>query len=696
MLGPLFVVAAALVLLIASAGAANQGGFEIDAGAAQPNGALYSGVGTSPAGDDWTKGATGNGVFKAHVGAGTGNATPGGAGCYGSQIDKGDAAGTKAFICDGNSDSKFKAFPEQNVVSPSGKTQDASWPIKPGNVRPKNDFSHAYVYTKLADSPCTAGSGATDTMLYLGGHVGDNEGDHFWGFEFDKNPPTNFDQLVANSGASFTLGFNRSIGDILVSFTVPGNASDPVVIEVFRVTGFNADGSAIVTLAAAQPGCPPAQPQGLTELATNTSNDVTAPPWNVPVCDPTADNSANTCRLANGGTPAEDLLAPRDFAEASVDLAAFGINPCFSNIIFTSRSSHVLTGADVQDVGGANFPLCGAKSGTKFKDTNANGTKDAGEPALGGWTMKLYTDLNHNQTLDAADDSDGNAANGITPSASQTTDATGAYSFPSLGQGDFIVCEVNQATWFESRPFSGMSGLPAGESVTNSCPTGNISGAGGYTLATNGYAFHMTGADLPGNDFGNFQQGTKSGVKFNDLNGDGTKDAGEPGLNNWVIRAYADTNGDGTLQATETTIAASDTTHTAGLVDGAYLLTLNPGKYVVCEVLQATWIQSRPSGNTKCSAISGLAASGYALTITSGSTEPNNDFGNFQQGTKSGVKFNDLNANGTKDAGEPGLNNWVIRAYADTNGDGTLQATETTIAASDTTHTAGWWTVRTC
>ena len=77
-----------------------------------------------------------------------------------------------------------------------------------------------------------------------------------------------------------------------------------------------------------------------------------------------------------------------------------------------------------------------------------------------------------------------------------------------------------------------------------------------------------SGSTEPNNDFGNFQQGTKSGVKFNDLNGDGTKDAGEPGLNNWVIRAYADTNGDGTLQATETTIAASDTTHTAGLVDG--------------------------------------------------------------------------------------------------------------------------------
>src|SRR5439155_132469 len=116
---------------------------------------------------------------------------------------------------------------------------------------------------------------------------------------------------------------------------------------------------------------------------------------------------------------------------------------------------------------------------------------------------------------------------------------------------------------------------------------------------------------------------------------------------------------------------------------------LNPGKYVVCEVLQASWTQSRPSGNTKCSAVSGLAAAGFAVTITSGSSEPNNDFGNFQQGTKSGVKFNDLNANGTKDAGDPGLNGWEIRAYTDTNGNGTLDAGETSFVSKTTATVAG-------
>src|SRR2546422_8619336 len=47
------------------------------------------------------------------------------------------------------------------------------------------------------------------------------------------------------------------------------------------------------------------------------------------------------------------------------------------------------------------------------------------------------------------------------------------------------------------------------------------------------------------------------------------------------------------------------------------------------------------------------------------------------------VKFNDLNGNGVKDPGEPGLSGWTIRAYVDGNGNGMLDAGETTIAARD-------------
>src|SRR3989442_579765 len=291
----------------------------------------------------------------------------------------------------------------------------------------------------------------------------------------------------------------------------------------------------------------------------------------------------------------------------------------------------------------------GTKSGVKFNDLTGNGVKDPGEPGLSGWTIRAYVDGNGNGMLDAGE---------TTIAASAMTDGSGAYTL-TLNPGTYVVCEVLQATWTQSRP------------TNTKCVAGSGLGPGGYALTVS------SGSTETGNDFGNFQQGTKSGVKFNDLNGNGVKDPGEPGLSGWTIRAYVDGNGNGMLDAGETTIAASAMTDGSG----AYTLTLNPGTYVVCEVLQATWTQSRPT-NTKCVAGSGLGPGGYALTVSSGSTETGNDFGNFQQGTKSGVKFNDLNGNGVKDPGEPGLSGWTIRAYVDGNGNGMLDAGETTIAAS--------------
>src|SRR5262249_57322760 len=137
-----------------------------------------------------------------------------------------------------------------------------------------------------------------------------------------------------------------------------------------------------------------------------------------------------------------------------------------------------------------------------------------------------------------------------------------------------------------------------------------------------------SGSTEQNNTFGNFKQGTKSGVKFSDLNGDGPKDAGEPGLPGWDIRAYTDSNGNGVRDNGETTFALSTTD-----ASGAYSFSLNPGKYVVCEVLQATWNQYRPRVNTICKRVANtdqpaLAAAGLAVTITTASTEPNNNFSN--------------------------------------------------------------------
>ncbi|MGH7428909.1 MAG: SdrD B-like domain-containing protein, partial [Candidatus Methylomirabilaceae bacterium] len=50
----------------------------------------------------------------------------------------------------------------------------------------------------------------------------------------------------------------------------------------------------------------------------------------------------------------------------------------------------------------------------------------------------------------------------------------------------------------------------------------------------------------------------------------------------------------------------------------------------------------------------------WDITLTSGQTDSGNDFGNFRQATKSGTKFNDLNANGVRDATDPVLPGWTI------------------------------------
>ncbi len=71
---------------------------------------------------------------------------------------------------------------------------------------------------------------------------------------------------------------------------------------------------------------------------------------------------------------------------------------------------------------------------------------------------------------------------------------------------------------------------------TQTAPTGAPAECDGVTgsptLAPQGHAINLTSAQNDtGNDFGNQQQqATKSGIKFDDLNGDGDQDAGEPGL----------------------------------------------------------------------------------------------------------------------------------------------------------------------
>lgn len=133
-------------------------------------------------------------------------------------------------------------------------------------------------------------------------------------------------------------------------------------------------------------------------------------------------------------------------------------------------------------------------------------------------------------------------------------------------------------------------------------------------------------------DFGNFKLGSISGFKFEDKDGDGVLNGGEPKLQGWNITI---TNG----------------TYTAWMLtnsSGAYEFTdLWPGTYWVNETLQEGWIQT--SGN-------------YSITIASNQTITDKNFGNFKVAIVEGYKWSDLDGDGFREDGEPGLGGWMIKA----------------------------------
>jgi len=102
------------------------------------------------------------------------------------------------------------------------------------------------------------------------------------------------------------------------------------------------------------------------------------------------------------------------------------------------------------------------------------------------------------------------------------------------------------------------------------------------------------------------QPGAICGVKWHDLNGNGVRDPGEPGLAGWTIEVR---DGNGNLVASATTGKG-----------GTYCIKkLPPGTYTVSEVLQPGWIQTAPQP---------VPPGTHTVTVASGQTVTGVDFGN--------------------------------------------------------------------
>ena len=266
------------------------------------------------------------------------------------------------------------------------------------------------------------------------------------------------------------------------------------------------------------------------------------------------------------GNSVFDIGEPSDLSAADGDYTISGVNPgsrtvrevgqagwtcSFPNpgapsggVVSSTNCSYTVTVTSGSAATGRDFGnwTTGTISGTKWEDHNANGVQDVGDGGLAGW--RIYVDLNGNSVFDIGEPSDLSAANGD-------------YTISGVNPGSRTVREVGQAGWTCSFP---NPGAPSGGVVSST----NCS----YTVTV------TSGSAATGRDFGNWTTGTISGTKWEDHNANGVQDVGDGGLAGWTIRAY---NSLGNIAASAMTAA-----------DGAYSLTLQPGKYRICESASPT------------------------------------------------------------------------------------------------------------
>jgi uncharacterized protein (DUF2141 family) len=198
-----------------------------------------------------------------------------------------------------------------------------------------------------------------------------------------------------------------------------------------------------------------------------------------------------------------------------------------------------------------------------------------------------------------------------------TTGGTGQSTIANLLPGTYSITENAEVGWTLTGTTCNNINVVAG-ATTTCVVTNTIQGGGG-------------GSTTPG---------VITGRKWEDKNGNGIWNSGEGTLAGWTI--YIDKNDNGRLDRNERSTVTGP--------NGVYTFSnLQPGNYVIREVMKEGWMQITP------------ASGKYTVTLASGQGVQQKDFGNFKKGKISTYVFDDRNGNGYVNRGEKGLKDWQVR-----------------------------------
>ncbi|WP_419195028.1 SdrD B-like domain-containing protein [Novipirellula herctigrandis] len=250
-------------------------------------------------------------------------------------------------------------------------------------------------------------------------------------------------------------------------------------------------------------------------------------------------------------------------------------------------------------------------NGTVFNDINNDGVRDAGEDGADG--SQIFIDLNGNGDLDS----------GSEPFDWYVTD--GIFSFPNLPLGTYTLRVTDRLHYVES--------------------------AFSTTTVDLGFDDDPLVVDVPATQ----NQSAFVGVVFDDLNQNGVRDAGEPGISGQ--RVYWDDDFDGQYEDFDTfVVTTDDDLGTVGDETGTY--ELSPLWYRLYQIRVDRGPEWLPTSSESADA-----------TISSSTQVVNADFGLTPNLTSiSGVVFDDVDGDGVQQAGENSAAGWTVFLDADDNG----------------------------
>src|ERR1043166_6688724 len=306
-----------------------------------------------------------------------------------------------------------------------------------------------------------------------------------------------------------------------------------------------------------------------------------------------------------------------------------------------------------------------------WDDYNGNGLQDAGEPGLTGYNVHLH----------------GVTGTGVVVDADQLTVASLSLNGVPLGRGDGnilgglgnVTLANVHACVADPYLFTGLA--PGTYTITFSKPadyvfTGQDVGSddqvdsdadittgmtGSYTLASGQYNLTVDAGVYKPVAIGNFV--------WNDTNGNGIQDNGEPGIPGVTLTLTGTTGSGQSITQTTTTDA-----------NGLYQFTEPPGTYTISVTTPAGYVPTVTGQGTTATDSNPSPSGTTPGTLPSGGSDQTVDFGFYQNVTIGNFVWNDTNGNGIQDNGEPGIPG-VTLTLTGTNGSGqSITQTTTTDA----------------